>query len=47
MGRSEILGSIPPVVAKMAKIALDCTSCNFLAILATTREIYPKLHFCS
>ena len=27
-----------------SKIALGCASCNFIAILATTREIYPKFH---
>ena len=26
------------------KIALGCVSCNFIAVLATAREIYPKFH---
>ena len=26
------------------KIALGCALCNFIAVLATTREIYPKFH---
>ena len=26
------------------KIAFSCASCNFIAVLATTPEIYPKFH---